>query len=147
MSISPLDNLCGTSAINWVPGKVDTQLCHSYIQTDKRHLFQLLYLSVKSDAVRTHNTPAAILAPSARFKRLNDKWENVRILMLNAVCLRQYRLTVCLMLVLVRTIFRGVQCDSISTKMTLHNAQQNVFDVQMFCKREGSCQYTERTRA
>ena len=71
-------------------------------------------LSVKSDAVRTQNTPAAILAPSVRFKRLNDKWENVCVLMLNAVCLGQSRLTVCLMLLHLHKILLGFQFDSIS---------------------------------
>jgi hypothetical protein len=46
MSVSILDNLCRTSAINRVVGKADTQLYHIPIQPDKRNLFQLLCLSV-----------------------------------------------------------------------------------------------------
>jgi hypothetical protein len=95
--------------------QADRQLCHTPIQPDKRNLFQLLCLSVclsvcvKSDVVRTQNTYAAILVPSARFKRLYDKWENVRDLMSNAACLRQDRLTVCLMLVRLHKMYACIK--------------------------------------
>jgi hypothetical protein len=114
MSISILGSLCGTSAINWVAGQqIQTSATVLFNQTKGIYSSSSVCLSPISDAVRTKNTPAAILSPSAILKRLNDKWENVGVLMVNPVCLRQDRLTVCRMLVCLHKILLGIQFDMI----------------------------------
>jgi len=115
MSVSILDNLCGTPAINRVVGKADTQLCHSPIQPDKRNLFQLLCLSVCQIRCSSH-TKHTCGYFSALGQIQTTKRQMGKCARSNVECsvFTTGLLTVCLMLVRLHKILLGVQFDNIS---------------------------------
>jgi hypothetical protein len=115
MSVSIIDNLCGTSAINRVVGKADTQLCHIPIQPDKRNLFQLLCLSVCQIRCSSH-TKHTCGYFSALGQIQTTKRQMGKCALSNVECsvFTTGLLIVCLTLVRLHKILLGVQFDSIS---------------------------------
>ena len=106
---SVLDNLYRKSAIKSAAGKAGEK------KKSARILFNRtkgIYCSFSVCQVRssshTRRTCCYFNARSAGFKRLNDNWAHGSLITLNAVCLRQDHLTICLMLVRLHKILLDV---------------------------------------